>query len=206
MEDAEEIWRDIEGYECLYQVSNLGRIRSLDRYVDRYTNHLIKVFRKGRLLESHLDKDGYLLVTLCKNNKVKLCRVHRLVAEAFIPNPNNYPIINHKDEIKDNNCVENLEWCTHKYNLCYGTRLERLSKSRKGKGLGNRGRIGTHHTEEAKRRIGQINKIKMQNRIWINNGTINKRIYSNELDNYLQDGYILGRTFKKQGRKNKPKE
>ena len=105
-----EIWKDIKGYEGLYQVSNLGRVKSLPR-----KNHPKEEFRN-----LSPDSKGYLRVNLFKNNKGKTHKVHRLVAEAFIPNPNNYPQVNHKDENKANNNVDNLEWCTNKYNVNYG--------------------------------------------------------------------------------------
>lgn len=113
-----EIWKDIKDYEGLYQVSNLGRVKSLANR----SNH-----KKELILKQHKYK-GYYKVNLCKNGKRKLCSVHRLVAEAFIQNPENLPCVNHKDENKLNNCIENLEWCTHGYNNSYGTRLERVFK------------------------------------------------------------------------------
>ena len=116
----EEIWKPIEGYEGLYEVSNTGRVRSFDRYV-KYSNGQIHL-HKGKVLSPIKDTDGYLQVVLHCNGKCKTIKVHRLVAQAFIPNPDNLPQINHKDEDKLNNCVENLEWCTAKYNINYGTR------------------------------------------------------------------------------------
>lgn len=101
-----EIWKDIEGYEGLYQVSNLGNIKSC--YSRRYKSEPIM-----KLVTHHT---GYLVVTLCKNGKRRQCRVHTLVAKAFIPNPNNYPIVNHIDGNKANNHSLNLEWTTYKAN------------------------------------------------------------------------------------------
>ena len=123
-----EIWKDYKDYEGLYQASNLGRMRSLDRWV-KGPNSSIR-FCKGRILKPCTTKDGYLLVNLCKNGKVKSFLVHRLVAEAFIDNTDNLPQVNHKDENKLNNNVDNLEWCDAQYNSNYGTRTERLSKSK----------------------------------------------------------------------------
>lgn len=138
----EEIWKDIEGYEGLYQVSNLGRVKSLER--------IIKMVSKGtecykRIQESVLkqckSRSGYYLVVLSKNGGQKNLSVHRLVAKAFIPNPNNYPQVNHKDECKTNNIVwvnedgtidqekSNLEWCTNSYNVNYGTRTIRCGNT-----------------------------------------------------------------------------
>lgn len=120
-----EEWKDIEGYENIYQVSNMGRIRSVDRYENCNGT---KRIRKGRILINTLSQYGYKVVCLYKNAKQKQFFVHRLVAMAFIPNPNNYPIINHKDEDKANNYVDNLEWCTIKYNSSYGTAPKRISE------------------------------------------------------------------------------
>lgn len=110
----QEIWKDIKGYEGKYQVSNYGRVKSLNY---RHTG-------KEKLLKPTLQPDGYLHVSLCK--PLKRFSIHRLVANAFIPNPENLPCVNHKDENKHNNNVCNLEWCTHKYNNEYGTRLKRV--------------------------------------------------------------------------------
>ena len=111
-----EIWRDIEGYKGKYQVSNTGKVKSLER---------MKWNGKGyqkipeKILEGVDDGHGYLHVNLCKDGKETSCKVHRLIAQAFLPNPNNLPEVNHKDEDKTNNKVENLEWCTSQYNVEY---------------------------------------------------------------------------------------
>jgi hypothetical protein len=102
----EEIWKDVIGYEGFYQVSNLGRVRSFDRLVKR-NRHI-----KGRIHKLTLHSDGYYIATLYKENKEKKYKAHRLVAMAFVQNPNNKPFINHKDGNKLNNLPENLEWCT----------------------------------------------------------------------------------------------
>ena len=127
MADA-EIWRNIEGYEG-YAVSNYGRIKSLERKV--------KIFRHGKyheryieekILKLKLDKDGYYRIIL-RNGKEKKCLpVARLVAKAFIPNPDNLPCVNHKSEVKTENFAENLEWCSVQYNTNYGTVQKRRSK------------------------------------------------------------------------------
>ena len=122
-----ELWRDIKDYEDLYQGSNLGRVRSLDRWV-KSKNGSIRICR-GRILKPYTNKDGYLCVVLSKNNKQKTFRVNRLVAEAFLDNPNNLPQVNHKDENKQNNNVENLEFCDCKYNINFGTAIARRSKT-----------------------------------------------------------------------------
>lgn len=111
----EEIWKDIKEYEGLYQVSNLGRVK-------RVTT--------GRILKGRKNKAGYLLVGLCKSSVSSTKTLHRLVAQAFIPNPENKPEVNHIDENKTNNMVFNLEWMTTKENINHGTRNERASKTK----------------------------------------------------------------------------
>ena len=110
-----EYWKPVVEYEGLYEVSNWGRVKSLK-------------FGKERILKQGKYKYGYLYVVLSKNGILKAFKVHRLVAEAFIDNPDNLPCVNHKDENKLNNNVDNLEWCTHEYNINYGTRTEKCSK------------------------------------------------------------------------------
>lgn len=128
-----EEWREIEGYEGLYQVSNLGRVRSLDRVVMKSNSVLLPV--KGRILKPRPDNGGYIRVCLSKNAIEIDYSVHRLVAMAFLSNPYNLPEVNHKDENKRNNCVENLEWCTSLYNNNYGSHNKRHSKTCKKKKL-----------------------------------------------------------------------
>lgn len=111
-----EYWKPVVGYEGLYEVSNWGRVKSIK-------------FGRERILKPGTNNRGYLFVNLCKNGKKKNFRVHRLVAEAFIPNPYNLPEVNHKDENKLNNNAENLEWCDRKFNINYGTGIERRSKT-----------------------------------------------------------------------------
>lgn len=124
----EEIWKDIKGYEGFYQVSNLGRVRSVDRWVNG--NHINCDFQfvKGKLRKLRKNKNGYWIVILRKNSSHKGFLVHRLVAEAFIPNPNSLPYINHKDENPENSVVDNLEWCTALYNLEYSDVPKRIAK------------------------------------------------------------------------------
>ena len=117
-----EEWRDIKGYEGKYQVSNLGRVKSLNY------NHT----KKEEILSNVPDAQGYLKVNLYKNGKKRTFTIHKLVAFHFIDNPSNYKEINHLDENKQNNIVDNLEWCTRKYNQNYGTRNKRVSEKIKG--------------------------------------------------------------------------
>lgn len=116
-----EVWKDIEGYEGLYQVSSLGRVKSLDRITPKNR------YFKGKILVNKHDSQGYQLVCLCVDGKQSYAYIHRLVAKAFIPNPENKETVNHKDENKANNCVENLEWMTMRENANYGTRNERCT-------------------------------------------------------------------------------
>lgn len=115
-----EVWKDIKGYEGLYQISNYGRVKSFK----------MKKAQHVYLLKPYPTKCGYLRVSLSKNNKYKGELIHRLVANYFLDNPNNYKEVNHKDENKQNNCVENLEWCDRKYNVLYGTAKQRESKTK----------------------------------------------------------------------------
>lgn len=127
-----EEWRPIPGYEGLYEVSSFGRVRSLDRYVKSgYGSYRL---HKGKVLNPVKDKYGYLAVNLQAGNR---CNIHRLVAQAFIPNSDNLPQVNHKDENKSNNRVDNLEWCDRKYNCNYGTRNIRIGETFIKNGFGS---------------------------------------------------------------------
>lgn len=106
---VEEIWKDVSGFEGLYQVSDLGNVRSLKKNFE------------GKILNYYRSRDGYYYYSLRKNNRSYAIAMHRLIAKAFIPNPNSLPQVNHKDENKINNIIENLEWCDRKYNINYGT-------------------------------------------------------------------------------------
>lgn len=120
-----ETWKEIKNYEGLYEITCNGVIKSLPKKLPNGG------FRKEKLIKLILDKNGYYRVRLWKNGKVKWFSVHRLVAETFLPNPNNLPCVNHKDENKLNNHVSNLEWCTYEYNNNYGTKKERCSQNQK---------------------------------------------------------------------------
>ena len=128
-----EIWIDIDGFDGVYQVSNRGNVRSLT-HTQRYTTSLNRnVTRtvKGKILLPTLTASGYLGVTLYRNGKKMTKLVHNLVATTFIENSTALPQINHKDEDKMNNRVENLEWCTCKYNINHGTANSRRSITQK---------------------------------------------------------------------------
>lgn len=127
-----EIWKAVSGFEGFYEVSNKGNVRSLDRTVTRKDGVVVSF--KGKRLLPRLNQDGYLQIQISKGDKIKTIRVHRLVADTFLPNPSSMPEVNHKDEDKTNNAVTNLEWCSHKYNSRYGTRGERIARKH-GKSL-----------------------------------------------------------------------
>lgn len=116
-----EAWKDVLGYEGLYQVSNLGRVKSLPRQTT-----------SGKILSTASRQNGYLCVSLCKNGKTHKYNVHRIVAEAFLPKHGRNDVVNHKDENKHNNQVTNLEWITQKENLDYHNGITRRAKTRSG--------------------------------------------------------------------------
>ena len=122
-----EEWRDVVGYEGLYQVSSEGRVKSLERKLSHWRGG--ERIQKERILKPAV-YGGYLSVGLCAGGKRKMLRVHRLVCQAFHKNPENKPCVNHIDENKTNNAASNLEWCTTKENNNHGTRNERSAKNR----------------------------------------------------------------------------
>ena len=127
-----EEWKSIPGYEGLYEVSNLGRVRSVER-CDRFNRKIVSKILKPNYVS------GYLRVGMYKNKTFKYYLIHRLVAQAFLPNPDNLPEVNHKDEDKSNNRVDNLEWCDRSYNMNYGTVQQRRIQTNinNGKYTGN---------------------------------------------------------------------
>ena len=137
----EEIWKPIKEFEGYYEVSNMGRVRSLN----------YKRTGKKKILKNIEDYKGYLEVGLTKNGKRKQFKVHRLVAEAFIPNPENKPCIDHINTVKSDNRVENLRWVTYKENSNNEKTLEKF----KGE---NHHFFGKHHTEETKKKISEAQK------------------------------------------------
>lgn len=118
-----EVWKDIPNYEGLYQVSNLGRVKSFRRS----TNHR---YESEYILKPLHANNGYCQVTLYDNTIRHKFLIHRLVAQAFIPNPENLPQVNHKDENPYNNAASNLEWCTNEYNNAYGTAKIRMADTK----------------------------------------------------------------------------
>lgn len=163
----EEIWEDIEGYKGEYAISNLGRIKSIKNNI---------------VMKPMLATNGYLVACLWHNGKQKKIVIHRLVAQAFVPNPNNYNEVNHIDENKTNNKADNLEWCTHKYNMNYGDIKHKISQ----------GNIGKICPEDRKQQISK----QSSNSIWINNGIAERFIIKEKAIELLNNGWIKGRLRK----------
>ena len=120
-----EKWKSVIGFEGLYEVSDKGRIRSIDRWIEQQGRMQLY---KGCIMSQYINNSGYLMIRLSKENKKYSFTVHRLVASAFVPNPNGFQYVNHKDENKTNNSADNLEWCTNEYNINYGTATLRRAK------------------------------------------------------------------------------
>lgn len=184
----EEVWKDVVGYEGLYQVSNLGRVRSLDRIVNG--NRL-----KGKILSQVKDTKGYLFLRLSKNGNSKRFLVHRLIAEAFIPRIEGKNYIDHINGIRDDNRIENLRWCTHQENDSFP--LSRLHRSQAK--MGNQVWLGKHHTEESKKKISEARKGKKNPNYWKNLSDENKRkiqaaAYEKnrvEIEQYTKEGKLV---------------
>lgn len=163
----DELWVDIKGYENKYQVSNMGRIKSVKQQL---------------VMKPMVCTNGYLSACLWKNNKQRKFLIHRLVALHFIDNPNNYSDVNHIDEDKTNNCVGNLHWCSHLFNMNYGNVRLKISESNKGKKLSSK--------TLAKLRTNSVG------RIWIHNGETEKLIYPYQLKFYFDRNWNKGRIKK----------
>lgn len=126
-----EVWKDIQGYEGSYQVSSLGRVRSLGiekSFINQYGS-ITRYTTKEKILKTSIMKNGYEIIGLGRKSDRKMHLIHRLVAEAFIPNPDNLPQVNHKDENPLNNCVTNLEYVTSEANCNYGKHNKNIKDS-----------------------------------------------------------------------------
>lgn len=131
---APVVHKQVVGYEGLYEVDQFGRVYGIDRTKTVVDNE--RIYEKpiaGRQMKQSIHTKGYKTVSLTKNGSTKTVFVHRIVAEAFLPNPNNLPMVNHKDEDKTNNFIDNLEWCTASYNRTYGKAVERQAKKIRGR-------------------------------------------------------------------------
>lgn len=170
-----EIWKPIVDYEEYYEVSNLGRVKRIKAGMGA---------RASKILKQYLGSDGYMRIGLTVNNKEKYFFVHRLVATAFIPNLENKPQVNHIDGNKLNNSVSNLEWVTAQENIDHAWRTGLLSeKSRKKMSM-----YANNMTLEHKKKLSEASK----GRIWINNGIERRKVKSDNLQEFLNDGYVLG--------------
>lgn len=156
-------WKVLEKYPD-YMINNYGDIYSV---------------KSQKKLKPMVATNGYLIACLWIKGKQIKRTIHRLVAETFIPNPNHLSDVNHIDEDKTNNYVDNLEWCSHAYNMNYGHVREKISEAHKGKIISEE-----HRLKLSKNSLG---------RIWINNGSIEKLIYPEELINYTSKNYKKGR-------------
>ena len=178
-----EEWKDIKGFEGVYQISSEGKVKSLERYC-KSKNGSVRL-KKELILKPFMNTNGYCFVVLRLNNEYKTKSIHRLVAETFIPNPDNLPCVNHKDEVKSNNSVSNLEWCSVAYNNSYGSRCDRVSEKLKGRTRSDehskhiseaKKKQHLHHSDEwreehSKRMTGEGNPLY---------GTRRKRVYSED--------------------------
>lgn len=164
-----EVWKDVEDFEGHYQVSNHGRVRSIKKEI--------------LVLKGEYQHNGYKRVCLWKDGRKHNKLVHRLVAIAFLQNPSNYSDVNHIDEDKNNNHVTNLQWCTHLYNMNFGSVREKISYS-------NRGKIAS---TETRKKLSNHSKDCQ----WISNGTCEKFIKKDLTESYLSDGWFVGRLKRK---------
>lgn len=159
-----EIWKDVVGYEGLYQVSNEGNVKSVDRIIKQKSRYgtFFERFYKGKKLKQFTDKDGYKLVDLSKQDGGKLQRINRLVAFAFIPNPDNKPMVDHINTNRADNRVENLRWVSGKENASNEKTLENKSEAMIGKMAGEKhpffGKKRPEHSKLMSEPIIQINK------------------------------------------------
>ena len=141
--DKKEIWKDVSGYEGIYQVSNCGRVKRVGNYRNQCAE-----WKSNRILKPAVKNNGYLFCQLCKNNETSHKMIHRLVAEAFIENPDNKPTVNHIDGDRKNNTVQNLEWATYSENNKHS--LYELQKFKKGDRYNTRGKPVIQYDKQGK--------------------------------------------------------
>ena len=164
-----ETWKDVVGYEGFYQVSNLGRVKSLDRIVKHSEGY--ERIHNGRILKPLLDREGYQCLSLHKESKYKKVKIHRLVALAFIDNPLNKQEVNHLNEIKENNNSDNLEWSTRKENESWGTKRYR-------------GKSNTDYKEIARNNSKKVMQLDLEGNLI--------RVWDNLTEIFKEHGYSKG--------------
>lgn len=179
----EEIWKDIEGYEGYYQISNLGNVKSLARNVIR-SDGVIQPY-KERIMDKRVSTDGYYIAKLTVNRKSKSIGIHILVARHFIPNPDNLPEVNHKDLDRKNNRVDNLEWCTHQDNVRYSWERGRY----KGKSGEENPNFGNHKLSEIYKNDPALSKEKQSRPAEQNGRATSVRMYK---DDFTMDFAYFG--------------
>lgn len=198
MEIIKEEWLPIAGFEEHYEISNLGRVRSLDCIVNgrNQWGAEFKWVKKGSIVKPHKHHNTrYYFVGLKKNGKTHPKDIHRLVAETFVPNPDNKPCVGHKDCNEANNCVENIYWCTYEENNNHPITKQRMSEGQKRffSNGGNPSFKGRHHTEETKRKLSENHKGRMSG---TKNPMYGKRVEKTlkQVNQYSINGDLL-RTF-----------
>ena len=183
---AMEIWKDIDGYEGIYQVSNEGRVRSLEREIEYLVKgkYLAKRIFPSAELKTYMNNSGYLLVDLMKNGRKDKRTIHRLVAEAFVPNDDGKPCVGHNDCNKKNNSASNLYWCTYQENNNHPITKELQSKYRKGKPCPW---LHTKEAEEKKKKSMIGHSVSQETKNKISNSK-KKPIYQ-----YSKNGELVGK-------------
>ena len=185
----DEIWKSVKGYENYYEISNYGNFRSIDRTIVR-SDGVIQL-RRGKMITPIANQDGYLQAKLCRDGNSHTIRIHRLVAEAFIPNPNNLPEINHKDCNRKNNRVDNLEWISHIDNVQYSSNQGKyIHTGESNPNFGNKKlkEYYAKYPEEAKRilsRPGSQNGRSKSVRMYKDNNCIEEFSYMGECAKYM---------------------
>ena len=171
-----EVWKSIDGFGN-YMVSNLGNVKSIERLAFHPRARRGVATKREHLLKPFLNHKGYPMVKLYHNTKTKTIAIHRLVAGAFIENPHSLPQVNHKDENKQNNNVDNLEWCTNDYNVHYGTVIRRRGESIKNSEAHKR------YSERRCKKVAQLDDKNNILKVW-------KSVVSAEDDGFYSDGVI----------------